>query len=132
MSGKNTIFNDQRSTKGIFTETKNYLRSMSFKVFDKELLKKYTEIWGKISSLMNKEFDREPVYDDIDKYLKTKIKLYKDKVNTNFQGKKRPKENTSYKCLSLIMLDFVIRVNKKNYPQTILEECKYEKKQKTK
>ena len=105
---------------------------MSFKVFDKELLKKYTEIWEKISSLMNKEFDRKPVYGDSDKYLKTKIKLYKDKVNTNFQGKKRPKENTSYKCLSLIMLDFVIRVNKKNYPQTILEECKYEKKQKTK
>ena len=36
-----------------------------------------------------------------------------------------PKENASYKCLSLIMLDSVIRVNKKHYPQTLLEECKY-------
>ena len=27
--------------------------------------------------------------------------------------------------LSLIMLDSVIRVNKKYYPQTFLEECKY-------
>ena len=36
-----------------------------------------------------------------------------------------PKENASYKCLSLILLDFVIRVNKKFYPQTLLEECKY-------
>ena len=36
-----------------------------------------------------------------------------------------PKENASYKCLSLIMLDSVIRVNKKYYPQTLLEECKY-------
>ena len=36
-----------------------------------------------------------------------------------------PNENTSYKCLSLIMLDSVIRVNKKYYPQTLLEECKY-------
>ena len=36
-----------------------------------------------------------------------------------------PKENASYKCLSLIALDSVIRVNKKYYPQTILEECKY-------
>ena len=26
----------------------------------------------------------------------------------------------------MIMLDFVIRVNKKHYPQTLLEECKYE------
>ena len=37
-----------------------------------------------------------------------------------------PKENTSYKCFSLIMLDSVIRVNKKYYPQTLLEECKHE------
>ena len=36
-----------------------------------------------------------------------------------------PKENASYKCLSLIMLDYVNRVNKKYYPQTLLEECKY-------
>ena len=36
-----------------------------------------------------------------------------------------PKENASYKCLSLIVLDSVIRVNKKYYPQTFFEECKY-------
>ena len=51
--------------------------------------------------------------------------MYGNRVNTNFQGKKVPKENALYKCLSLIMLDFVIRVNKKYYPQTLLEECKY-------
>ena len=61
--------------------------------------------------------------DDIDV---NKIKLYGDKVNTNFQGKKIPKENASFKCLSLIMLDSVIRVNKNCCPQTLLEECKYE------
>ena len=47
-----------------------------------------------------------------------------DKVNTSFQGKKVPKENSSYKCLSLTMLDSVIKVSKMNYPQTLLEECK--------
>ena len=45
-------------------------------------------------------------------------------MNTNFQGKEVPKENVSYKCLS-IMLDSVIRMNKKYYPETLLEECKY-------
>ena len=74
---------------------------------------------------MNIEFDSEPVYGRNDKYIKTKIKMYEDRVNTNFQGKKALKENASYKCLSLIMLDSVIRVNKKYYPQTFLEECKY-------
>ena len=55
----------------------------------------------------------------------TKIKSYGGKVNANFQGNKIPKENTTYKCLSVIILDSVIRVNKKYYPQTLLEECKY-------
>ena len=36
-----------------------------------------------------------------------------------------PKENTSYKCLRLIMPDSVIRVKKSYYPQTLLQECKY-------
>ena len=47
---------------------------------------------------MNKEFDSEPVYGDNDKYIKTKIKIYGDNVNTNFQGKKIPKENTCHVC----------------------------------
>ena len=37
-----------------------------------------------------------------------------------------PKENASYGCLLLITLDSVISVNKKYYPKTLLEECKYE------
>ena len=37
-----------------------------------------------------------------------------------------PKEKASYKCLSIIMLDSVVRIKKKYYPQTLLEECKYE------
>ena len=42
----------------------------------------------KISNLMNIEFDSEPVYGANNKYIKTKIKMYEDRVNTNFQGKK--------------------------------------------
>ena len=34
------------------------------------------------------------------------------------------------KCLSLTMLESVIRTHKKDYPQTLLEECKYEIKKK--
>ena len=74
---------------------------------------------------MNIKFDSEPVYGDNDKYIKTKIKSFGDKINTNFQGKKIPKENASYKCLSLIMLDSIIRANAKYYPQTLLEEHIY-------
>ena len=99
-------------------------KKMPFKVSDNKLLKKYKMIWEKVGNLLNTEFDGGPVYGDVDKYIKTKIKMYGDRVNTNFHGKKVPKENASYKCISLIMLDSVIRVNKKYYPQTLLEECK--------
>ena len=74
---------------------------------------------------MDIEFDSEPVYNNNDKCIKAKIKSYGDKVNTNFQGKKIPKENASYKCLLLIMLDSVIRVNEKYYPEVLLKEYKY-------
>ena len=72
---------------------------MSFKVGDNKLLKKYNKIWEKISSLLNIEFDSDPVYGDGYKSIRTKIKMYEDRVNTNFQVKKVPKENVSYKCL---------------------------------
>ena len=100
-------------------------KTMPFKVPDNKLLKKYKKIWEKVGNLLSIELDSEPVYGDVDKYIKTKVKMYGDRVNTNFQGKKVPKENASYKCISLIMLASVIRVNKKYYPQTLLEECKY-------
>ena len=67
-------------------------RTMSFKVNDNKLLNKYNKIWKKISSLMNIEFDSEPVYGDGDKCKKAKIKMYEGRVNTNFQGKKVPKK----------------------------------------
>ena len=62
-------------------------KTMSFIVTDIKLLKKYKKM-EKISNLMNIEFDSEPVYGDNDKYIKTKIRIYEDRVNTNFQGKK--------------------------------------------
>ena len=61
-------------------------KTMSFKANDNRLLKKYTKIWERVSSFMDIVFDSEPVYGDNDKCIKTKIKLYRDKINTNFQG----------------------------------------------
>ena len=96
-----------------------------FKNSDNKLLKTSTEICERVNNLMNIKFDSEPVYGDNDKYIKTKIKTYGDNIDTNFQGNIIPKENTRYKSLSLIMLDSVIRANKRYYPQTLLEKCKY-------
>ena len=44
---------------------------------------------------------------------------------TNFHNQKMPEEKAPCRCLSIIMPDSVIKANKKYYPQTFLEECKY-------
>ena len=67
-------------------------KTMYFKVIDKGLLKRYIKTWKRISSLIGKEFDSEPVYGDNDKYIKTKIKTYGDKVNNIFKAKKYQKK----------------------------------------
>ena len=74
---------------------------------------------------MRIDFESKPVYDDDDKCIKTKIKIYAGSMITNFLPKKMPTEKAPCKCLSIIMLDFVIKANKKYYPQTLLEKCKY-------
>ena len=56
---------------------------------------------------------------------KTKVKIYAGSMIINFHEKKMPKEKAPCKCLSIIMLDSVVKANKKYYLQTLLEECKY-------
>ena len=99
--------------------------TMSLRVIDEQLLKNYNKIWGKVENLMNINFESKPICDGDNKYIKTKVKTYADHNITNFCRKKVLKENTPYKCLSIMMLDSVIKTNKKYYPQTFLEECKY-------
>ena len=74
---------------------------------------------------MSIDFESKPVYGDDDKYIKRKRKIYAGSMITNFHDKKMPHEKAPCKCLSIIMLDSVIKANKKYYPQTFLEECKY-------
>ena len=70
--------------------------------------------------------------DDDDKYIKTKIRTYKDSIISNFYNnygsKKIPEERVPHKCLSIIILESVIYSYEKYHSQTFLEECKYAKK----
>ena len=101
--------------------------TMSFKISNKQLLKKYNQIWKRVEKLLKIEFDSEPVYSDNDKYIKTKIKIYTDSMITNFQNKKMPKEKAP--CKQVFINNnarFRYQSKKKYYPHTLLEECKYE------
>ena len=99
--------------------------TMFFSVNNKQLLKNYNKTLEKIEKLLSTDFESKPVYGDDDKYIKTKIKIYADSIVTHFHNKEMPKEKSPCKCLSLIIIDSVIKSNKKYFPQTLLEECKY-------
>ena len=64
-----------------------------------------------------------PVYDET--YIKAKVREFDGVIKTNFLGDEIPKENMHYTCIACITIDSVMKMNKKNYPQVYLEECKY-------
>ena len=55
---------------------------MSFRTDDEKLLEKYKAILTKIEEMKNIELNALPVYDD--RYIKTKITIYGNKVYTSF------------------------------------------------
>ena len=71
-----------------FDETK----CMSFLIKGKKLSEKYNLIWKKISNITKTKFDSNPAYNQ--KYVKIKIKSYNEKINTNFNNNKIPKEGS--------------------------------------
>ena len=44
-------------------------KTISFKVTNKQLLKKYNKIWGKVEELLNVKFESKPDYGDDDTVL---------------------------------------------------------------
>ena len=102
-------------------------KNMSFLIKNSEVWEKYEEIWDVIKNKLNIKFHSQPIYEN--KYLKAKVREFNGNIKTNFLGNNVPKENTYYTCIACITLDSVLKMNKKNYPQIYLEECKYKVKQ---
>ena len=104
---------------------------MSLMIKDKQLLKNYNKVWKKIEIVIKIDINTKTTYGDDDKYIKTKIKTYKDSITTHFYSKKGskkiPEEKIPHKCLSIIILDSVLYAYENYHPQIFLEECKYVK-----
>ena len=80
---------------------------------DVQILFYYNKIWKKTEKLMKIDFNTKTNYGDgDDKYIKAKLKTYKDSTTTNFYNKngskKIPEEKVPHKFLSIIILDSVI------------------------
>ena len=96
---------------------------MSFVIKDDDVLDKYSENWDKIKETLSIRFHSIPVYDE--QYIKAKVREFNGAIKTNFLSDKVPKENEHYTCIACITIDSVMRMEKKNYPQVYLQECKY-------
>ena len=57
---------------------------MSFCINDEKLLEKYKANWTNIENLKSIELNALAFYDD--RYIDTKIRVYGDKIYTNFRG----------------------------------------------
>ena len=81
------------------------------------LLEKYKTIWTKIEDLKNIKLNALLVYDD--RYVKTKIRIYGDKVNTNFRGLNVPEDDIECESFIVISIDFLLFHENKYYLQVI-------------
>ena len=98
-------------------------KNMPFVIKDDDVLNKYNEIWDKIKETLSIKFHSMPAYDE--KYIKAKVREFNGGIKTNFLADKIPKESMHYTYIACITIDSVMRMEKKNYPQVYLEECKY-------
>ena len=76
----------------------NKTKYISFLIEDEKLLKACNKMQDKFSNIIPKGFDSESVYTE--KYLKTKIKSYDGKSNTNFYENEIPKRFKRFKFRS--------------------------------
>ena len=95
---------------------------MSFKIEDECVFFEYNEIWNKIKKTLNMRFHSQPIYDE--KYIKTKVKTFNGVINTLFSDNIIPKEGNHHICIAAICIDSISKVDKKNYPQVYLQQCK--------
>ena len=100
--------------------------NMSFMAKNDDVLHKYKEVSDKIKNKFNIKFYSMHVYDE--KYMKAKVRVFNGVIETNFLGDEIPKESMHYTCIACITIDPVMRMEKKNYTQFYLEECKYKMK----
>ena len=94
----------------------------SFVIKDDDVLDKYNEIWDKIKMDLNKKLHSMPVHDE--KYIKAKVREFNGVIKTNFLGDEIQKVGMHYTCIACININSIMTMEKKNYPQIYLEECK--------
>ena len=100
---------------------KNRGKNTYFLIKDDEVWEEYEQIWDVIKIKLGIKFHSKPIYEQ--KYLKAKVRKFDGVIKTNFLGNDMPKENMHYTCIACIIIDSVMRIDKKNHPQVYLGQC---------
>ena len=98
-------------------------KNMSFVTDDEKVYEKYNEIWEVIRNLLKIDFTVNPVQDDT--YLVAKLEIFNKIKKTTFTNHAIPMEKNNYICIPAIDIDSVLKIDKRLYPQSYLEKCKY-------
>ena len=93
-------------------------KNMSFFVRDDSVLDFYNKIWDKIKEKLNIKFHSKSVYDET--HTKVKARELDGKIKTNFLGNEVPKENMHYTCIACIIIDSVMKMDKKKIIRTFI------------
>ena len=81
-------------------------------------MEKYEAIWKKIEDLKNIKLTALPANDD--RYIKTKMKKFADKVYTNFRGGNIPEADIECESFTVISIDSLLTYYKKYYLKVYL------------
>ena len=97
---------------------------MSFRIGDEILLGKYKAIQNKIEDLKNNKLNALSAYED--RYIKTKIRRYRDKVYNNFLGFNVPEDDMECESFTVISIGSLLeRKNQYYLLQIYLDNCAY-------
>ena len=96
---------------------------MYLRIDNDKLLEEYRTIWTKIEDLRNIQFNALPVDDD--RYIKTKIGTYGDKVYTNFLDLNVSENKVVCNSFTVISIDSLLVYDNSYYLQVYLDNCTY-------
>ena len=85
------------------------------------LIKKYGDIWDKVSDGIKNEFDSKSICNK--RFLKNRVKSYRDE-DTDFRDKEVSKVDSYYTCFTEILIDFVLKKDENYYLPVFWKECK--------
>ena len=90
---------------------------------DEKLYEKYETIWTKIEDSKNIKLNTLPVHNN--RYIKTIIRTYGNKVYTDFRGLNVPEDDIECESFTVISIDSLLGYKSKYYLQIYLHNSAY-------